>query len=91
MELIYTDEMRQQDGLWEMQNEDLQVMDKLLRELYNQALSLGLDKKRYEAIFFTFEDESLVEIIVDGSEDDIYFFSNCFGFKLFLEYQLENK
>lgn len=59
MPFIYTDEMKEQDALWDSGKEDVEIMAKLQKQIVKQAYEQGFEGKVF---YHKFEDEHVTEV-----------------------------
>lgn len=88
IKLNYTEEMRRQDNLWAMEDEDYDIMRELYRELYRDAVSNGYTGGME---IYMGEDEVIASVYRSRREkEEGHFntFGNCKGLKYFLESEL---
>lgn len=77
--LTYTDEMKTQDALWENEQEDSDIMERLFQDIVNEAKANGytgianIYQRRSEALCELYDDENhQVAVLTTGANADIY-------------------
>lgn len=65
--LTYTDEMRKQDELWKTEEENIEFMEQLQRQVIYEAKAKGW---KGSAVFWKFENKSLVDIAENEEEHE---------------------
>lgn len=94
IKLTYTDEMKEQDALWEKENEDVQVMERLYKEIIKEAREKGF--KGYEVIY-EYNGECVCEIYEnveqynDNDNDSDFMAGYCKPLIEYLEAVLNHK
>lgn len=68
IKLTYTDEMKKQDKLWSESNEDLDVMEKLYREIEEEAKQKGFNGIAY---IYDGESEKLCTIYESKEQEEL--------------------
>lgn len=83
VKLDYTSEMKQQDELWENEKENLDTMEKLFKEIIEQAKCFGFKgvyviyQANNECICEIYDDEEEYERCCNGDDDTGFIFGYC--------------
>ncbi len=83
MKLTYTEEMKQQDELWKIENEDFDVMEKLFYNIMEEAKQKGFNGcyKIYQAsnecVCEVYANEEEAEKCRNGEIDTEFMFGYC--------------
>lgn len=86
--LNYTDEMRQQDKLWETEEEDLDKMIELYKQIMNEAVNKGF-KGKYE--LYICRNEAIATVWENSEriiEEEVESFGFCRPLISHLEWEL---
>lgn len=81
--LTYTNEMKEQDLLWENEAEDFEVMEKLFHQIVNEAKEKGFKgyvlvyKTDIEVLAEVFESKDQYEKAIEGLFNDYESTSKC--------------
>jgi len=92
--LSYTNEMKEQDLLWENEGEDFDVVEKLFHQIVSEAKEKGFKghvliyKTDIEVLAEVFESKDQYEKAIDGLFDDYESTSKCKTLIELLEKQL---